>query len=107
MTDNANISPKHDPDRRRWCVEVSLKFDPDELGLDPGVVADIVREWLAATSPGSQVVERRGTPIRHVLVRNRASARKLMRVWGGRIIATPNAGFAPLAGPGTARRHNL
>ena len=93
MNDNAHISPKHDPDGRRWCVEVSLKFEPDELGLDPGVVADVIRTWLAATSPEAVVVEAEGTLARHLVLPTRAQARRFVRVWGGQIISAPSAGF--------------
>jgi hypothetical protein len=104
MTAKAHISPKHDPDGRRWCVEVSLKFEPEELDLDPGVVGDVVRVWIAATSPEAVVIERRGTPLRHVFLRNRASARRLIKVWGGRIVHKPTGGFTLSPGPGIARR---
>jgi len=86
MTDAALITPADDS--CRWIVEVSLKFKPAELGLDLGVVGDVVRAWLAATSPAAYVVERRGTPVKHVQLPTRASARRFIRVWGGRVTAT-------------------
>jgi hypothetical protein len=105
MTAKAHISSKHDPGDRRWTVEVSLKVKPEELRLDVGVVADVIRLWLADTAPEAVVVEAEGTPIRHVQVPTRAQARRLVKVWGGRIVTTPTSGFTQPLCPGNDRRH--
>jgi len=97
MTDAAQLPPTSDAGSCRWAVEVSLKFEPTELGLDIGVVGSLIRVWLAATSPEAYVVEREGTPVRYVQLPTRAQARRLVKVWGGRTIGTPTTGFTLLA----------
>jgi hypothetical protein len=53
MTDATPLPSTRDAADCKWCVEVYLKFNPNELGLDGGLIGDVVRVWLAATSPGA------------------------------------------------------
>jgi hypothetical protein len=80
MTHETHISPKHDPDGRRWTVEFrevrtqTLVRENAIRSLDPDVLARIIDLWLKGVTPGAYIVGPHSTKPWTINFPNRAEA---------------------------------
>src|SRR5580700_3620054 len=90
--------------KNRWIVRFAFRYQnqaqADAVRSLGGLACDVVRLWCIALVPGARVFEPPGEPIKTIGFPTRASARRFIKVWGGRIATTPTAGFTPPPGPG-------
>ena len=93
MTHEAHISPKNDPDGRRWTVElreVRTRTPAQEQaisGLDPYVLDRILEIWLRLITPGASFEPQSGMP-RRISFRVRSDARRFVSCYGGHLLST-------------------
>jgi hypothetical protein len=90
----------YNPADHRWIVRLAFRFKNQaqaETVQSLGKLAwDVVRLWCDVRIPDARVFEPQGTPIESIGFPTRASARRFIATWGGRIVTSaPSIATAP------------
>ena len=88
----SNAPPSY-PNRHLWVVEfveprLKNQQQADALRkIKSSVLHHLIRVYVNAVLPDSEIAEPIGTPVRTIRCIRRSDARKFVRTWGGRIVA--------------------
>jgi hypothetical protein len=85
-----DIAVKLTSEHPRWTVQFSFRCKDEHqhrivssLGL---LASDVVRTYLSVLIPDAEVLEPPGTPVRTAAFPSRASARKFISTFGGKLV---------------------
>ena len=82
----------YDPTDHRWLVRfdsrIKSEAQADAVNSLGELSWDVVRLWFNVLLPDAHVFQPTGTPIETISFRTRLAARRFIRTWGGRMVAT-------------------
>ena len=89
----------HDPGDHRWFVRFAFRIksqaQADAVQSLGELAWDVVRLWCDVLLPDARVFEPQDLPIESIEFRTRASARRFIHVWGGKMVAKQPAEISP------------
>jgi hypothetical protein len=91
MNEN-DFASDHQPESHRWVAQFTSRLKPDRepAGLEPEMVAQVVRLWLKVIIPEARVLEQEGAPIQRISFVRRRDLRRFVSNWGGQMVAPSN-----------------